>query len=416
MRTSLSSPAISRRNDSGFTLVEMLVSMAVLGLIMLLTTEMIGNTEKIWKNTTAKVDAFQGARAGFQLMTDQLRQATLNTYYDYYNAAGLAYGPWASQASNTSATWATTAGASTTFVPVTYGRQSELHFTSGAQPSGLLAPAPGGSIVTHSVFFQFPQDYTQDSTDYGSLNRLLNGAGFFIEFSAETNGTTANFANSPPSMITGFGNYTPKYRFRLMQFVQPTENLSVYNYSLTNGTSPSDWFVTPIKNSPAVNVRMVADNIIALIIWPKITDSSTDTLTSNSSTGNKYDYDSRMGASSGTAMPPWVPGTPPNLTPQPLPMNQMPPILRVAMVAIDEPSAQRLQLGSITPPKIITDAIGVTANTTRFTNPVPASGVAPPDQMDLDLASLGTDLDTAKVNYRIFDTTLSIRSAKFSIQ
>ncbi len=404
------------RHRRGFTLVEMLVSVAVLAFIMVLAAQMIGDTEKIWKNTTAKVDAFQGARAGFQLMTDQLRQATLNTYYDYYNASGVSYSSWASQSGNATATWANTSGASSTFVPATYGRQSELHFISGPLPSSLLTPVLGGSIVTQSVFFQFPQDYTQNSTNYGSLNRLLNAAGFFIEFSAETNGPTPNFANSPPTFYTSLASYVPKYRFRLMQFIQPTENLSVYNYNTISGTSPDDWFVKPLNSSPTTNVRMVADNIVALIIWPKMTDSGTDTLTGSSATGNKYDYDSRMGANSGAATAPWVPGAPPNLVPQPVPMDQMPPILRVAMVAIDEPSAQRIQLGSITAPKVVTDAIGLTANTTRFTNPVPASNTAPPDQMDLDLASLGNDLAAAKIQYRIFDTTLAVRSAKFSTQ
>lgn len=412
MRTTVSSIPALRWMRHGFTLVEMLVSVAVLGIVMVLATEMIDDTEKIWKTTNAKVDAFQGARAGFQLMTDQLRQATLNTYYDYYDAAGMAYGPWLANSGNATGAW-TASGTGTTFVPATYGRQSELHFISGALPSSKILP-PGGSVFTQSVFFQFPQDYTANETNYGTLNRLLNGSGFFIEFSPET----ASFANSPPSFYTGLSSYVPKYRFRLIQFVQPTENFSVYNYSITSGTSPFAWFVNAVNTVPtapaAPNVRIVADNIIALIIWPKMTDSPTDSLTSASTTGNLYDYDSRMGASSGS--PPWVPGTSAAPNAQPLAMNQMPPILRVAMVAIDEPSAQRIQAANVTPPPVITNAIGATANQSRFTDPVTASATAPPDQMDLDLASLGTDLVAAKINYRIFDTTLAVRSAKFSSQ
>ena len=365
---------------------------------------MVDSMEKVWKSTSAKVDAFQGARAGFELMTDQLRQATINSYYDYFDAAGDAYGPYASTHPTT------TFNQSSNFIPVTYGRQSELHFISGPKPSGLLtpsAPAPSGQIVTQSVFFLFPRDYTQDSSDYGTLKRLLNASGFFIEFGTET-----KVVNSPPSFIAGLGSYSPKYRFRLMQFVQPTENLSIYNYSLTTGTSPYDWFVTPIANSHATCVRMVADNIIALIIWPKLTDSGADTLTGSTPllTANRYDYDSREGANSGSN--PWAPTTA-NSVPQPEPMNQMPPILKVAMVAIDEPSAQRIQMASATAPKVITDAIGLTANPSRFTTPI-AAGTPPPDQMDIDLASLGDDLAGARINYRIFNTTIAVRSAKFS--
>ena len=81
-----------RRNRSaykgGFTLVELLVSAAILSVIMLMVAQMIGDTSKIWKNASAKVDAFRQARIGFELMTDELRQATTNTYWDYFNSAG----------------------------------------------------------------------------------------------------------------------------------------------------------------------------------------------------------------------------------------------------------------------------------------------------------------------------------------
>jgi uncharacterized protein (TIGR02599 family) len=65
----------------------MLVSVAILGLIMLLAAQMIDETERVWKTTSARTDAFQAARAGFEQMTDQLRQATVKTYYDYFDVA-----------------------------------------------------------------------------------------------------------------------------------------------------------------------------------------------------------------------------------------------------------------------------------------------------------------------------------------
>jgi uncharacterized protein (TIGR02599 family) len=147
---------------------------------------------------------------------------------------------------------------------------------------------------------------------------------------------------------------------------------------------------------------VVANNVIALVVWPMITDSPTDTLSTN------YVYDSRMGVTSGTAA--WVPSTTATQWPQ---MNQMPPILRVAMVTIDEPSAAALQGTSTTAPTEITNALtAVNTNTS-------AQLFTVPQNMDSDLAYLQTELGaitTHHVNFRIFDTTLAERSAKFSVQ
>ena len=189
-----------------------------------------------------------------------------------------------------------------------------------------------------------------------------------------------------------------------MQFIMPTENLRVYDYSTTTGTGANDWFVKSMNTTAlhAANVRIVADNIIGLFIWPKATDSSTDTLTTN------YCYDSRLGVASGASATAWPH---PSTTPQPLQMNQMPPILRVAMIAIDEPSAKALQGGSTAVPTQIQNLYTLTnpnaGGTKVFTNP---------QNLDLDLAYVQTQmaLITPKINFRVFDTTIAVRNAKFS--
>jgi uncharacterized protein (TIGR02599 family) len=186
------------RFSRAFTLVEILVSVAILSLLMLLVVQMIGSVDKIWKNTSSKIEAFQGARAGFQLMTSELRQATLNTYFDYYNAAGQMLTQWYA------------ANPTQAFIPAAYGRQSELHFTSGqysalpgtstgAVSSSLILDSttlPPNGQITDCVFFQCPSNYTLN-IQYSSLNNLLNAVGFFVEF-----GTELNAANSPPTLIT----------------------------------------------------------------------------------------------------------------------------------------------------------------------------------------------------------------------
>jgi uncharacterized protein (TIGR02599 family) len=377
----------------GFTLVELLVSVAILSLIMLMVAQMIGDTSKIWKQTTGKIDAFRQARLGFELMTDELRQATTNTYWDYFNSSGQTVAEY-------------NAGGGATFLPAAYGRQSELHFISGLS-TGLGLTLPGGcSTLTHGVFFSWPGGYTQNA-DYSSLNSLLTATGFFVEFGPDT-----VVANGPPVAV--LTNYQPNYRCRLMQFIQPTESLAVYNYSLTTGTNPNDWFVTPINTSHATTVRIVADNVIALIIWPKQTDTvdDTDKNNPNESTALAADYafDSRLGLKSGDpttgGTTPWTPGT----GNQPLQMNQMPPILSIAMVSLDETSAKILQGTSTNVPTQITEALNG-----LFTTASPAASTTV-SNMDADLVTLEARLAavTPRLNFQVFNTTIAIRNAKFS--
>jgi len=360
----------------------MLVAMAVLALIMALASQMIGATGKVWKNTTAKIEAFQGARDAFELMTDQLRQATVNTYWDYFNASGLSLAQYNSSSP------------STPFVPAVYGRQSELHFISG--PSLLTTPAQ----VTHAVFFQAPLGFPSNRTTYGALQNLLSATGFYIEF-----GSGTNVVNAAPSFLP---TTQPQYRYRLMQFIQPTESLTVYNYSLTSGTLPNVWFTSPISNSHSTVVRTLANNVIGLIISPKATDTSTDTLAPT------YAYDSRLGLTSGTATTsgstPWTPGS----GSQPLQMNQMPPILRIAMVVLDEASAKVLQGSGTTAPAKITAAF---AQNNLSTDGKPLFTTAA--NMDSDLLYLqngpsGLAQITPHLNFRVFSTTTIVRSARFS--
>ena len=419
-------PSQGRRASAprGFTLVEILVALAILIIIMLFVSQMVGSISKLWKTTSNKIDSFRDARLAFQLMTDELSQATTNTYWDYFDGNGY----YAYQYYNNKSP-----AAITPFAPYTYGRQSELHFMSGpcvdtAQNQryslfGATNPLTQGTPFTQGVFFVWPGNYTTSAT-YSSLNSLLNATGFFVEFSPDVlPGNIAYVANGPPtSLLTA---YQPKYRFRLMQFVQPSESLAVYKYSFVDpaqavpqSNAPTDWFRLPIINSHKTSVRIVADNIIALFIWPKATDSPTDTLTTLLTARTyPYVYDSRLGLFSDKQA--WTPKTTPS---QWLMMNQAPPILRIAMVALDEPSAAILQGTSTTLPASITNILSatspstlnamnttVTPNTRIFTNP---------QNMDSDIAFLQTQLAaiTPKLNFHVFETTIAVRSAKFSTQ
>src|ERR1700677_4331589 len=83
-----------RARAGGFSLLEMLVSMAILGLIMAIVLSMTQQTSSLWKNTSGKIEGFRNARTAFDAMTRTLSQATLQTYYDYQDS----HGNWAGSA------------------------------------------------------------------------------------------------------------------------------------------------------------------------------------------------------------------------------------------------------------------------------------------------------------------------------
>lgn len=114
----------------GFTILELMAAFAVLSIVMLVLLGITDATGKIWRNAGESTAVFQEARAAFDLMTRRLALATLNTYYDYYDASGRA---------------ASDVGYSGT--PSRYGRQSELHFLIGRNLVPSQAP------WTDAVFF-----------------------------------------------------------------------------------------------------------------------------------------------------------------------------------------------------------------------------------------------------------------------
>jgi len=362
----------------GFTLIEMLVAVSILALIMVMAAQMIGATSKLWKNTTSKIEAFQSARDGFQLMTDELRQATLNTYWDYFDSTGL------------SARFT----AQNPFIPAAYGRQSDLDFRCGQGAGGLEV------TQTDGIYFQAPLGYVAAPATYGNLQNLLNSVGFWIQASDGTNVLNA----SPPFM-----GVTPAYRYRLMQLIQPSESNQIFKYSLTSGTTAKAWLLNAFGTSAlqATNVRIVANNIIGLVIWPKSSDSPTDSLSTD------YSYESRLGLKSGAAVPNtvWKPG----IGSQPLQMNQMPPLIRIAMVAIDEASAKLIVPNASNE----SDAIATAITQINSSTGQPLFTVS--QYMDSDLLYFqygpqGLATISPRLNFRVFSTTVVVKSARFSTQ
>ncbi len=384
-----------RRNGDavcGFTLTELLVATAVFFIILGVVLQLTDQTSKVWRNATSKIQAFQEARAGFDSATRNLAQATLNTYYDYYDS------------SNKPRIALTTRAQLAAFSPATYDRVSELHYISG-QAATLLAGSPTAiKTQTQAVFFQAPKGY---SINYQDLDNSLNACGYFLQFD--------DGASSVPDFIKNAPGYQPRYRFRMMEMTQSTEDLGIYQNA---STAPNDWFV----KTAATNSRPIAENVIALIILPKLADRQDDPNGGGGgvSLAPNYNYNSRipLKASSDTAWPGANPAFPPDsFTAYPTGSSpsiatrhhQLPPIIRMIMIVIDEASASRLQGTGTGIPHAI-DLSG----TSLFTDAT---------KLDADIAAVENICNaksgnltgnTVKLSYRVFSTDIIMRQAKWS--
>lgn len=339
--------------------MELLISFAILSLIMLGLAALTDQTRKIWKQTSQRIDAFSEARAVFESIARNLSQATLNTYWDYDSTAA----------------------------PSRYVRRSELRFVSGIDSSGAsllsggTAPRPG-----HAVFFQAPLGVSGTSAFRG-LESMLNTCGYYVEY-GDDQAIRPAFLNA--------GNLVPaRARFRLMQLCEPSESLTLYTYtSGSAGYRGSEWYTTPIaataNGSPAY-LHAIADNIVALVFLPK--DPSGTAVSGTQALASSYTYN--------TAPAAWPPANP-----QPKPENQLPPLIQVTMVAIDEASAQRLQAAG-------GDPVAKLGLDTLFKDPgLQADGTTA--NFAKDLETLENTLQQLHMNYRVFNMEVGIRGAKWS--
>lgn len=343
--------------SQAFTLLEMLVAMAVLALILTVVFRIIHGTTETWRSTTGKTEGFRGARTAFEAMTRTLSQATLNTYFDYVDASGAYRNP------------ASPSG----FTPVRYTRRSDLHFVAG---SDLLGGSGLPHPITHAVFFQAPLGYTNAGGSYPGMENLLNATGFYLYYGPDP---------TRPAYLSD-ANVPERNRFRLMQFLQPAEQLSIGSATVTGGSpnwNATTWFA-PALSPTGAPVSQLAENVVALVILPKLPEA--DLATGASSISTDYSYDSRDRASPAT-------------------FHQLPPLIQVAMVVIDEASAAKLGNAS-TPPDLGLDGL--------FHDPA---------KLQEDLSTLGRNLGAEPGNsagnqiplrYEIFQTEVALRGAKWS--
>lgn len=312
---------------AGFTLVELLVTCAILAVMLVMMMKIIGSTGEMWKSTNEKIEIFKGARLAFRNMTQLIGQATVNTYWDYDNPS----------------------------VPTRYIRKSELHFV--VDNAATILPSSGsGSLHGQAIVFQAPANQTSPVSSYDGLKGLLNACGFFVEYGSDAAWLPTHIAASQA-----------KERYRLMQWMQNTESLGVY------ATSNGDW----IQPAVGTNAFPVADNVIALVLWPKEEGDTSSLL-------DRYTYNSRTNA---------------NADPQPVQAHQLPPVVQVAMVAIDEGSATRL------------------AGQLKGTIDECLDGLfveKPSEKLKADLSILETRLSARKVRYQVFFSSIPLHESKWS--
>jgi uncharacterized protein (TIGR02599 family) len=388
---------IVRRRESraGVTLVEMLVSVTILFVLMTIIFSIIQITSQAWKKTSQTTTSMQQARVAFERMTRNISQATLNTYYGYY------YG---------------TTGTVTSTVPSYYMRQSELQFISGSSPvngSSFISGTVGDAAqITHAVFFQAPLGVINsgDSPSYGQLSNLLNACGYFVTYCQDP---------LRPAFLNAMNNQPQnEYRYRLMEMLQPSENLGVYTQGAipSGGVTVPPWISNAIPNlttsetsTGTITVRPLANNIVALIIMPEQYSSAASGAQVNTSPlstqSGTYNYDSAYQASVVTS------GT------QTLTGNQLPPLVKVVMVAIDEASAIKLAAANGSANTLSTPNLG---QSTLFSNPslLFTNGSTKGDldkfQDVLNAVPGNISGNAIKLNYYIFQTDVLIRGAKWT--
>jgi len=332
-------PASVPRKPPGFTLVEILCSTAIFLIVLVLITAMVQRTTMIWRSSADEHQSFQEAQRALSAISRHLEQATLNTYWATFDSA-----------------WNPLTGTNnTTFVPVHYGRMSELHFVAG-QTSDLVGPAAGPGTA---VFFTAPEGYSRAAA-YSKTENALNACGYWVQFGTDT--------SEMPDFVKPL--ITPQRRFRLMELLQPTEDLTVYaNQSDDTFTS---WFSGTNAMAAA---RPIANNIVLLVIrWFRPGPNGSELAS--------YDYNSRTRG----------------VSEQPDTQHQLPPRADITVVALDEASAIRAEQAAGTGAPALVEA-------GRFT-------VA--DDFAADLDALEKSLAEKGYRFHVFSSAVFLKSAKWS--
>lgn len=397
-----------------FTLIELLVSITFLVILMLVVTQVMGIVQRTWVRTNSRVSQFREARKAFDLLSSNLSQATLNTY-------------WSSSLNQL--TTATDGLGQEIKSPQGYMRQSELHFISG--PTGQVLPAAAGSNYPgHAVFFQAPLGVVRSDTaamlaattgtastvaDTANLSNLLCGRGYFVEMGSDEY-FRPEFLNSAP-----YSSIVPTHtRLRLMEYSPTADANRIYDLNYRNSSDPTairQWYQNAETGVMANDVgnlakgdteskatfgrfftRPIAENILALIISPQTENTATNGNVSGSAyaIAPNYFYDSAMqGAVTSSSSPQ---GT----------QHLLPPLLKITMIALDERSGELLASSTNTTmmSTVLQGVANLFTSASNYTSDLEGTPTSP--------GAVRTLLLGAKLNYRVFTTTIALKQARWS--
>lgn len=354
---------------TGFSLAEMLVSLAVLSIILVVTFGAVEGMQRSWKVTSSHVEQFREARTAFEIVTRNLGQATLNTYLDYF---------YKETGSNIPAPNGLNA-------PSAYVRQSELHFRCG-EACELVSPGmTRGKHPGHAVFFQASLG---QSRLFRGLPALLNARGYYVQFLDDADAR-------PDFLPTGVTQL--HYRYRLMEYRPPAERVGDGIAGNAVYSVAGHWQ----REGIGACSRAIADNVIMMLVIPQVPPAMV------ADDGRRpwwiapaYRYDSRDCDNLTPAIDPVVvdasgavnQGT----------RHLLPPQLRFTLVALDEDSADRWS--------------EMTGNVAVDLQQEAGADFVNPDFYEQDLKRLTQYLASRRLNYRVFTEVITLRNARWDNQ
>ncbi len=334
----------------GFTLLEVLVAMSVFLVLMGILFSLIGQSSSILQRTQNDVNSYQSARLAFTMMTRNLSQSRMGVYNDYNDQTN----------------------------PKAYLRKSDLNFVVSAIPTTSSITDFGQG---NAIFFQAPLGRVANTGSYGGMPGLLNSLGYYVTY-------------GPNPSLPDFLKTYDRNRFRLMQFLAPTEDMKVYMVSGSNGA----WYtgnssLYPDKTLLDQYSTVIADNVILLLCWPRLSKEEDPTGTAlTGSFNNAYRYNSQTGATD---------------IPQPITANQQPPLVQVTMVVLDKVNADRLP-NTTDVPTAISDALKDLFTVAKEGDADTAG------TFQGDLALLESRLTEKHIGYQIFNSTVPLRETKWT--
>jgi len=341
---------LSKTGAPAFSLIELMVAMGILSVLMLMLTALLDAVQDSWRFSESRISQFREARVAFDVMAKNIGQASLNTYWELKDEDedGLFDG---------------------------YYRTSELHFL--ATEAARLGKSATQEPVGQALFFQAPLGF---SNRYRNLNNLFNGRGYFVAF-----GSDKRFK---PSFVES----EERYRYRLMEFRPPAESNQIFADGQEERAKNepqvfTQWFKQGLsvgEGNFESHLNPLAENILTIVVSPR------DSLEAGGGTREdtfseiapNYSFDSNDSSESFEDY-----------------AQQIPPLVRLTMVAIDENAAVRFGDGA-TPPAELGSAVGGAFRNTR--------------NFSEDVARVAEALNELGVSHKIFSTLIMLRSSKWS--